>query len=249
MLAGPPRLGGSGPSIFQKGTMPIRRDAVGAAIGAAIIDETFQIRGQTLAIRVPVAEHLLADPAGRRAVADHIEDYVTGPARPAWASRVEMHDAVRDNATWRDLRGALPLGADGGIALRNNMIKTPQVQVDLDVRAERLRVQLTTEPVAPAIPAYAAGQWANANMRITPWDPPETEPILTRLGDLRLDDMVARVRQDIMREEAAVTEPDSCACGQRFHPDGEPNQAWEHGQDECVFVERSIGEFIDHGDA
>lgn len=191
--------------------MAIRRDA---RTGIAIIDETFQVRDQTLTIGIPVAEHLLANAAGRRAVADQIEHYVTGGARPHWATRHEMHYAVNANATYRDLRGLPPL--DAGTDQPREIVR---------------------------------GQWATA----TPqgpvfWTNQETVQVMfhteTDVAERALADAYARTEATPKKGPKVP----GCACGQRYSSTGMPNLAWEHGADECVFIERPVEQFVNHDD-
>lgn len=113
--------------------------------------------------------------------------------------------------------------------------------------ADNVAVQLDDFPRARAN-EYARPRLENLvrNPRIFWANEPRPEPFDD--ADRALAAMANRNRERAQAKQKEIEmEMKSCACGERTDPDGDLNQAWEHGPDECTYIERSVDQYVDHG--
>lgn len=219
--------------------MPITR---GADPTQVIIDEVLEVRDQRIAVRIPVANELLTNPAGRGTVANHMLHTAVRQARmsannllPPGAPVVTHDDVLRAlmaSDTYRELRGLPPaprrnVVAAGGVIpahrgewatargiYQQGWVEPHDIRVTLDVRDNMPRLRHLLQ-AAPA----------------------DTRPIRFEALD-ELDEPDEHGLDELM----PLTAKRHCACGDHASP------AWEHGQIECTYrLDRPVSDYEDDG--
>jgi hypothetical protein len=282
----------------------------GVRADMVIFDEVFQIGHDRLAVRLPVARHLLADAAGRRAVAEEVRREVERHARrDGRFTTGDINDAMLTNRRYLDLADIHPGDAERwireGRQAQRMQVMEPRNYI---VAGNMDDLWVNRAPHAGGvIPAHRGhyattrvnmtdpGAWVNApaepvrfhhladnvrvpaenirialhdnvrvqldeNTRTTPrlnnlmrdprifWADERRDPEPFDEADRALADMARRNRERAETKQKEIEmEMQSCACGQRTDPDGDLNQAWEHGPDECTYIERPVDQYVDHG--
>ncbi len=235
-----------------------------------ILDEVIQVGTENLSIRIPVTREVFAQPEGRRALADRMDDVVRdqlakqamqrGEPFPTTVEHMWPYAALTANATYRALReGRDPRRPMGGYAAPRALFEAEGFELNTFQRKYLNRINEPAHPALEREPVrfeplddvpgpYARGgtipyrnpdgghfNWARTlladhitwgddgaeNLWIGPPNPPTAPEEKTMDGD--------------------------CACGEPFDEDGEPNTAWEHGPNECTYIERPVSQYVDHG--
>lgn len=283
----------------------------GVPADIVIIDEVFQVGHERLAVRLPVAQRLLADATGRRFVAEEIRREVTRHARrDGRFNAADINDAVLRNRRYLELADIRPGTAERWLRENHPNVQLTDWQRNYIVAgnpddlhapprwvANPDRVQTFEEwarnaqdPAAAtggAIPAFRGnyattrvnmpdgGGWVNIrtpvepiridiadNVRVQIDENVRPQPRLERLmattppweaepfdeADRALADMARRHRERVEAKQKEIkVEKPRCACGEDILPDGDANPAWEHGPDECTYIERPVDQYVDHG--
>ncbi len=227
--------------------MPIRDELQADMV---IIDELIDVRAERFAIRVPVTREVFANPDGRRAVAHdlrhHLIAEIRGRHRGNFAplgvddNAMQLADeALSRNWTYK----ALAEGRDPRAPLPPpGRLVTDQFQRNyLGGMAEELNIALDRQMLNGAHVNAAP----NPRIFFENLDRDTTRGGYAASGGITWASTNANTRHAAPPPPVPTEAP--CACGDRFTEDDEPNNAWTHGPDECVYNDRPVTEYVDHG--
>lgn len=232
-----------------------------------ILDEVIQVGTENLSIRIPVTREVFAQPEGRRALADRMDDVVRDQLAKQAMQRGEPFFTTADhmlpypslaaNQTYRALReGRDPRTPMGGYAAPRALFEAegfelaPYQREYLARLDERAHPALEREPVRFAPLDDVPGPYARGG--VIPYRTAVGEHFnWTRTNATHITWVDDGVENLWIGPPNPPTAPekimDDCACGDAFDEDGEPTTAWEHGPDECTYIERPVSQYIDHG--